>query len=161
MQMLETAENEYDLKIAFEMAGISNRQEVIDILKNIVAKQQAFIAQNPDFYSLTPGKQAELLNSSIELARITYNSPVLFPPSELVSGNPCARAFNNWRGDCIEDFGVCAAGAIYAAAGGIWPGLAGAAICMAMKYFCDERAERDYKQCIITPIGTFHLQLEN
>jgi len=154
MQMLETAEDEYDLKIVFEMAGIANSQEVINILKSIVAKQQAFITQNSSFYSLTPEKQAELLNASIEFARITYNSPVLFPPLEQVSGSSCARTFNNSRGDCIEDFAVCAAGAIYAAGGGIWPGLVVAAGCMAMKYFCDKRAKRDYKECVIMPMGT-------
>nr|WP_315239096.1 hypothetical protein [uncultured Flavobacterium sp.] len=148
MQMLETAGDEYDLKIVFEMAGIANSQEVINILKGIVAKQQAFITQNSSFYSLTPEKQAELLNASIEFAKITYNSNVLFPPFEVVGANPCARSFNNSRGDCIEDFAVCSAGAIYAAAGGLWPGLAVAAGCMAMKLLCDHRVKRDYKECL-------------
>lgn len=42
MPMLGTAEDEFDLKLVFEMAGIANSQEVINILKNIVAKTTSF-----------------------------------------------------------------------------------------------------------------------
>lgn len=53
MQMLNNAQTENDFKIVFEMAGIANSQEVINILKNNVAVQQSFISRNFDFYMLS------------------------------------------------------------------------------------------------------------
>lgn len=154
MQMLGTAEDEYDLKIVFEMAGIANSQEVIDILKNNVAIQQAFIEQNPSFYSLTVEKQAELLNASIGLAKNSYNSHIPIPPTELVGGPNCARAFNRNIDECAEDFGVCAVFAVAGAYAGLAPGLLAAAYCMVTKITCDSRAKRDYKECVLTPLGS-------
>ena len=89
-------------------------------------------------------------SASIEFAKINYNSQVPFPLIQQVVPK-CARAFNNGIDDCAEDFGICAVGAIYAASGGIWPGVIGGAVCMVIKLRCDGRVKRDYKECLATP----------
>lgn len=148
MQMLNAATNENDLKIVFEMAGIANSQEVIDILKNNVAIQQAFIAENPSFYNLTIEQQSQLLNASVGLAKNSYTSHIPVPITELVGPANCGRNFNQDIDDCAEDFGQCAVFAIAGAYAGIVPGLLGAAYCMTTKITCDNRAKREYKECV-------------
>jgi hypothetical protein len=147
MQMLNSATNENDLKNVFENAGISNSVEVINILKNIVDTQQAFILHNPDFYNLTIAEQTELLNTSVEIY-INAN-----PPGGLVGSNNCARTFNKTIDRCAGDFGSCAVGAVIGAAFGYFPGLLAAAQCMYTKYNCDSRAKEDYKECLIESVS--------
>ncbi|MBF4515702.1 hypothetical protein IRZ71_05085 [Flavobacterium sp. ANB] len=147
MQMLNSATNENDLKNVFANAGISNTQEIITILKNIVETQQAFILQNPDFYNLTIEEQTILLNASVE---VYINSN---PPGGLVGSNNCARTFNKTINRCASDFGVCAVFAVAGAYGGIVPGLLGAAYCMATKLSCDGRAKEDYRECLVEPVS--------
>ncbi|MEO8240009.1 MAG: hypothetical protein ABI576_18025 [Flavobacterium sp.] len=147
MQMLNSATNENDLKNVFTNAGISNTQEIIAILKNIVETQQAFILQNPDFYNLTIEEQTELLNTSVEMY-INAN-----PPGGLVGNNNCARTFNKTITRCTADFGTCAVFAIAGAYAGLAPGLLAAAYCMVTKYTCDSRAKEDYRECLIEPVS--------
>jgi len=152
-QMLNSATNENDLKIVFEMAGIANSQEVIDILKNNVAIQQAFIAENPSFYNLTTEQQSQLLNASIGLAKNSYSSHIPIPITELVGPANCGRDFNQNIDDCAEDFGDCAVFAIAGAYAGIVPGLLAAAYCMKTKITCDNRAKRQYKECVYEQVN--------
>lgn len=153
MQMLSIATEENDLKIIFEMAGIANSQEVIDILKKNVALQQAFILENPNFYNLTLEEQTELLNGSFELAINNYNTNDPLPPSGLVGDPNCARIFNKSIDRCNGDFGTCAVFAVAGAYAGLAPGLLAAAYCMVSKVNCDGRAKEDYKECVSEPVS--------
>lgn len=151
MQMLNAATSENDLKVVFEMAGIANSQEIIDILKNNVAIQEAFIIENPSFYNLSVEKQMELLNGSIELAITNYETKVLIPSYGVVEAANCASTFNKTIDRCAGDFGICAVFAVAGAYVGLAPGLLQAAYCMVSKVNCDSRAKQDYKECVITP----------
>lgn len=147
MQKFNAAKNENDLKIVFEMAGIANSQEIINILKNNVAIQQTFISKNASFYTLTGEKQVQLLNTSLELTKISYKSPIL-PPAGLVGAPSCGGTFNKSVDRCAGDFGTCAVFAVAGAYAGLAPGLLAAAYCMVTKISCDNRAKEDYKECI-------------
>lgn len=153
MQKLNTAKNESELKIAFEMGGIANSQEVINVLKNNVAIQQVFISQNPGFYNLTVEKQTQLLNTHIELVKNSYNSQVPIPPTGLVGNPNCASTFNKSINRCAGDFGTCAVFAVAGAYAGLAPGLLAAAYCMVTKISCDSRAKEDYKECVLEPMN--------
>lgn len=153
MQKLSAAKNESDLKIVFEMAGIANSQEVINLLKSNVAIQQAFVSQNPGFYNFTVEKQTQLLNTHLELVKNTYNSQVPLPPTGLVGSPNCASTFNKSIDRCAGDFGTCAVFAVAGAYAGLIPGLLSAAYCMATKITCDNRAKQDYKECVLEPMS--------
>ena len=152
MQALNAAKNENDLKIVFEMAGIANSQEVINILKDNVKIQQEFISQNPIFYSLSVEEQVGLLNSGIALAKIGYHSQIPNLFDGLVGNNNCAGDFNRAIGRCNGDFGTCAVFAVAGAYAGLAPGLLAAAYCMVTKLTCDKRAKEDYKICTIEQV---------
>lgn len=150
MHMLNNAQSENDLKIVFEAAGIANSQDVLNILKNIVTVQQTFIADNPNFYSLTKEQQIEYLNSSIEVTKNNFilSNPPVTPTIPFVTYSGCAHTFNLGVDRCIGDFGNCAAGAILGTLfGGYIPGLIAAGQCMVSKYNCDKRIKRDFKDC--------------
>jgi hypothetical protein len=130
MQMLNAATNEIDLKSAFEMAGITNSQEVIDILKNNVIIQQEFIDKNPNFYNLTIEERVELLNASLGLAENNYFSQIPLPSSGLQVDSPCSRAWKKNNDKCLRNYGVCSVGSIAAAfIPPFWPALVAAATC--------------------------------
>lgn len=148
MQKLNTAKTESELKIAFEMGGIANSQEVINILKNTIANEQIFVSQNVGFYDFTPEQQTILINKSIEAYK---NSN---PPGGLVGTNNCARIFNKTIDRCADDYIYCAIGAIVGTAfGGYAAGLPAAATCMVSKLNCDGRAKEDYRECLIEPVS--------
>lgn len=149
MQMLNLAETENDLKEVFEIAGISNSQEVINILKTNIAIQQSFIEQNPSFYSLTSEKQVELLNNSIELTKNSYVTQMHIPDYALLTTPRCGRIFNANVDQCAEDFAFCAVFAVAGAYAGLVPGLLAAGYCMATKLICDKRAKKNYQECAL------------
>ncbi|MCP2025032.1 hypothetical protein L1276_000172 [Flavobacterium sp. HSC-32F16] len=154
MNMLNAAQNENDLKIVFERAGIANSQEIIDILKSNVEAQQAFISENPDFYNLTVEEQSVLLNFSAEESKKKYaNNVTLLDPNNYLVPD-CAHAFNTSISRCAGDFGTCAVFAVAGAYAGLAPGLLAAAYCMVTKITCDNRAKRDFKDCGAKEIGT-------
>jgi len=147
MQMLSAAQNESDLKIVFEGAGIANSQEIIDILKSNVEAQQTFINQSMDFYGLTIDQQVEYLKKGVEISNNNY---IIAHGPAITSGYAsarCATGFNTTVGRCAEDFGTCAVFAVAGAYAGLAPGLLGAAYCMTTKIVCDRRAIRDFKDC--------------
>lgn len=148
MQMLSSAQNENDLKIVFEQAGIANSQEVVNILEAIVQAQQNFIDQNPNFHTLTQEQQMQYLNIGIETAKSTYVSTQPVIPGEGYFTTSCASTFNTTIGRCGTDYGVCAIFAIAGAYAGGIPGLLGAAYCMVTKVNCDGRAKYDYAECL-------------
>jgi len=155
MQMLNAATNENDLKSAFEMAGIANSQEVINILKNNVTIQQQFISENPDFYNLTIEKRVELLDASIVLAENNYFSQIPLPYSGSQAESSCSKAWRKNRNRCLRDYGVCSVGSIAAAfIPPFWPALVGAAICLASKVNCESDAKQDWLDCDPVLAGT-------
>lgn len=148
MQMLNSVQNEIELKLVFEQAGIANSQEVMDILYSIVQAQQSFIDENPNFYTLTQQQQIEYLNTGIELAKNNYVNPNPITPTSSYWTSTCASAFNKSIDRCNGDFGTCAVFAVAGAYAGFAPGLLAAAYCMATKLSCDRRSKEDYIECL-------------
>lgn len=81
--------------------------------------------------------EAEVLNLQIENLLTTYGSK-----------KECLEDWQNGRQDCNEDAIVNSGLSIIAAAGGIWPGLVGAAGTMYTYNRCIARNDRAYKLCM-------------
>ena len=162
MQMLNSVQNEIELKLVFEQAGIANSQEVMDILHSIVQAQQSFIDENPSFYTLTQQQQIEYLNTGIELAKNNYVNPNPIIPTSNYWTSTCASAFNKSIDRCNGDFGTCAVFAVAGAYAGFAPGLLAAAYCMVTKLSCDRRSKQDYIECLApSDSGSGGLDLNN
>lgn len=130
--------------------GFINSDAILELLKKQHSLVSNFRTQNPDFYLFDLNKRNELFTREYNLVLDEYfqSNNRLFKNQPTFSTESCESVYNTAIGRCNRDYGKCAAVAVLAAAGGLWPGLSVAVFCAWDLSDCRSDAREDYESCI-------------